>query len=345
MTWNSVCRVSLLLALPTLTFADVIKLKDGRVLDGEIIQDDEKVLKIKVKNGALTIDRKDVASIEKKSTPAQEYKERLARLDSKNAAAQAEMGVWAGSRGLAGEAVLHCLEAWKLDPTLKAASDELERQDYHLVSGVWQNPDTYYPGRGYLKLDGRWYKPLEHAWRSSLKQVEVLSSARTEAKTVLAAAQARVARTEAQKSADLTKIDRLEGEIKDAEEALPGAKDVVAAAETDLNAAQTELQSSIASEGSGGKTSGSSDARRKVAAAEAALGKARKAVVALESALASHPAEIEKTRQGLGLVDAEKARGVEEVAKRGEELRRAEEAVKTESSRAAKAKEAWEKSK
>ena len=97
MTWNFVCRASLLLALSTPSFADVITLKDGRILEGEILQDDDKVLKIKVKNGALTIDRKDVVSIEKKSAPAQEYKERLAKLDTKNAAAQVELGVWAGS--------------------------------------------------------------------------------------------------------------------------------------------------------------------------------------------------------------------------------------------------------
>jgi hypothetical protein len=349
MSRKLVWSASLLLALSTRPFADVITLKDGRVLEGEIVQDDDKGLKIKLKGGALSIDRKDVASIQRKSTPAQEYKERLAKLNVTSAGAQAELGVWAGSQGLDAEAVQHCLEAWKLDPTLKAASDELERQDYHLESGAWKSPDAYYPVRGYLKLDGHWYKPLEHAWRSSMKEVEVRTTARSEAKAVLAAAQAKLAKAETQKSVDEARIESMEVENQNAEAAIVEGKSAISAAESDVTTAQAELNSASGGEGSSGGSAELKnkikEGKRKLAAAEAALGKANRAVATLEATIKSNMAEIEKTRLALPGRDSEKARAAEEVTKRTEDVRRAEDAVRGETARAQLAKEAWEKSK
>ncbi|KAF0245753.1 MAG: hypothetical protein FD180_1360 [Planctomycetota bacterium] len=165
--------------------ADLITLKDGRVIEGDVISDDGKVVKVKLRMGALTIEKDKIVSIEEKLTPEQEYAERLKKLDENDAKSQFELAEWAESVKLEKEAIRHFIAAATLDPEFKAASEELASRDWHLVSGEWQDPDTYYPGRGWVRFEGRWTHPLEYSWRLSQqirkKMDERLASARAAA--------------------------------------------------------------------------------------------------------------------------------------------------------------------
>ncbi|MCE9581537.1 MAG: hypothetical protein K8T20_03365 [Planctomycetes bacterium] len=157
-------------------FADLITMKDGRVIEGDVILDDGVHVKVKMKHGALTLDKDKIASIEEKLTPEQEYAERVGKLDASSFKAQLDLAEWAESVKLEAEAIEHFIAAWKLDPESARARLPLERRDWHVVDGEWQDPDTYYKGRGWVRFEGRWVHPLEYGWRLSIQIREKMES-------------------------------------------------------------------------------------------------------------------------------------------------------------------------
>jgi hypothetical protein len=182
--------LALALSLPGLAAADVIHLKDGRSVEGEIVEEGGGKVKVKVKLGSVTLNSDDIESIERKPTPAQEYAERLKTLKPGSATEQLDLALWAESKKLEEEAIRHFLEALRLDPEVAPARAALERRDWHLVAGEWQDPDTYYRGRGWVRHEGRWAHPLEVSWRLSEKIVETLQKKTDAASVRLARAQA-----------------------------------------------------------------------------------------------------------------------------------------------------------
>lgn len=58
----------------TIALADVVHLKDGRKLEGEIVSETEDNIHIKMSLGALTVDRSDIVKIEKKPLPKSDKK-------------------------------------------------------------------------------------------------------------------------------------------------------------------------------------------------------------------------------------------------------------------------------
>lgn len=289
-----------LLACALLASADEITLKDGRVVEGEITQEDEKVVKLKLKKGAMTLDRKDIVGIVRKPTADQEYAQRKAKLPPKDAKASLELATWCASRKLEAEAIAHFIEAHGLDATLSAAAEELVKRDYHLVEGVWQNPDTYYAGLGWLKLNSTWYHPLEHAWRvceaEAGKAKDKLDGNRAEAKTAQAAASRTTAQVDAErKKIDATSIELAAGRTKLAELQTAHSNATVkrAAAEESVKAGEVEFEASR--EGEGGSLGGLQkmrQLRRDLSAAKIAEANAERAVAAQEKKNASSEAQI-----------------------------------------------------
>lgn len=294
--WAGAC----LLACAPLVSADEVTLKDGRVVEGEVTQEDEKVVKLKMKKGTLTLDRKDIVGIVKKPTPDQEYAQRKAKLPAKDAKASLELATWCATKKLEAEAIAHFIEAHTLDATLKAAADELEKRDYHLVDGKWQDPDTYYAGKGWLKLNGQWYHPVEHAWRTA-------EQAATKAKDALAAnreasrnAQAASNRAASAVDAENKKLEGYNADLAEANKKLESlrqahetASQKVATADQAVKTGEVEFENSKAGEG------GTLDAlakmrqlRRDLTAAKAAETKAEKAVADQEKKVASIQGQI-----------------------------------------------------
>lgn len=154
--------------------ADIIKLKNGRSIEGDVIADDGRTVTIKIPGGSFQLDRSEIASIQEKPTPeqehearmaalAQEYKARVAALDASDAQAQLELAQWAESVEFDDKALEHYLAAWKCDHDLVAAQQALEERGWHLVGEEWQDTDTYYAGLGWVRVGYGWVHPLEHA--------------------------------------------------------------------------------------------------------------------------------------------------------------------------------------
>ncbi|MEK7466811.1 MAG: hypothetical protein AAB074_05285 [Planctomycetota bacterium] len=338
--------------------ADLITLKDGRVIEGDVISDDGNVVKVKLRMGAITLEKDKIASIEEKLTPEQEYAERMKDLDEKDAKSQFELAEWLESVKLEKDAIRHFIAAATLDPDFKAASDELASRDWHLVAGEWQDPDTYYQGRGWVRFEGRWTHPLEYSWRLSQqirkKMDERLAAGRA------AALRERHARERAEASRDAAAraIVARTREHADTEAAIPGAEADVKAADRSRDSAERAVeraqwfydQERLRAQREEPNVAGQADldlrrAKKAFAMAEFDLSQAERRVADLEKLAASLGAAISAAEAGEAKAekDAKAAAAAEAEALAGlQELEQLAAAAKSEEE---KAKGAWEKAK
>jgi len=340
-----------LLACALLVSADEITLKDGRVIEGEVTLDDGTTVKVKLKKGSLTLDRKDVVGIVKKLTADQEYAQRKAKLPSKDARASLDLAVWCASRKLEDEAIVHFLEAHGLDSTLKVAAEELVKRDYHLVDGVWKDPDAYYPSLGWRKLNDTWYHPLEHAWRvceqEVVKEQKRLDDNRAEAKT----AQADVKRAASQAEAERKKLDGFRNDLLAGNQALPGLRATLAAASQKRVGAEAEVKRGEAEfEASKGGEGGTLSAlnkmrklRRDLAAAKADETKAEKAVTDQEKKNAALDVQVQASTNRLAALTAGESEANLRVAQLDALVPGLEADLAGAKARAGEAREAWDK--
>jgi hypothetical protein len=113
-----VCAV---LASPAL--ADVVHLRNGRAVEGEILERDERGVTIRVRGGVMTLPKHMIAEVEARARPQDEYAQRYAELDKSDPEAIEALSLWASSRGLTKESrSLHQLSLGvRLDSMVKDA--------------------------------------------------------------------------------------------------------------------------------------------------------------------------------------------------------------------------------
>jgi hypothetical protein len=340
-----------LLAATLLARADVVTLKDGRVLEGEVLEDDGTSLKIKLRKGTMTLSRDEVVSVEKKPTPEQQYRERAAKLDAKSAPAQLDLGRWAASKELVEEAVRHLKAAWEIDPKLTEAIIEMEKLDWHLVEGKWLDADAYYPTIGWVKFEGKWISPEEHAYRLALRDVLAKTSARDDAKAAVAAAAAGSKKLDARIAAEKAAIEKAEKAIAKAQTDEAAAQEKFKAAEAKVKAASDKLVAiqtkERPKEGEPPKppSAAEQDAEKKLSAAQAAASKESKALSAAKQAVADQNAAKRAAEQRAAELEKERDAGVQALAKLEEDVERAQREIEDANARAAELKAEWEKSK
>ena len=97
----------------TLAGSKAVRLKDGRVLTGEVVKTDEGYI-IKMKLGEQTVKADDVVSIVDVVTPEEEFKQRFAKVDKSDAEARYDLAQWAFRNNLLDEAKSECEAALKL---------------------------------------------------------------------------------------------------------------------------------------------------------------------------------------------------------------------------------------
>lgn len=293
-----------LLCIP-LASADEVTLKDGRIIEGEVTQEDDKVVKVKLRKGAMTIDRKDVVTIVRKATPEQEYNQRKAKLAAGDARARLDLALWCSGKKLEPEAIALLLEAHKLDPTLGAAAVELTNRDYHLVDGVWQDPDTYYAGKGWQKLGSKWYHPLEYAWRLADQDAARAKGALDAHREALQAAQAAVKRTRGLADAERKKLEDLSIDLAAANQGLLKVKTdldnaTLKRSQAEAAVKQGEVDFEDSKPGEGGSLDGLQQIRklrRELAAAQGAEARAKKAFNDQEKKVAGLEAQVVESRK------------------------------------------------
>jgi len=107
--------VLLMLLLAATTFADRVHLKNGRVLEGEVIDQGDKV-EIKMSFGSATVPKEDVESIEPVKGATTEYQEKSAALAADDAEGHFQLARWCQERGLKEEARAELLKVVAINP-------------------------------------------------------------------------------------------------------------------------------------------------------------------------------------------------------------------------------------
>ncbi|NUN49064.1 MAG: hypothetical protein HUU15_09580 [Candidatus Brocadiae bacterium] len=351
MTRLTVPAACLLLLLAVPSGADIVTLKDGRVLEGEILSDDGKTVRIRLRKGTVTVTRDQIESIERKTSPAEEYAARALKVDAKSAAAQLELGQWAAENDFPAEAAVHLLAAWDLDPTLEGIDVELEKLDYHCVDGRWQDADTYYPARGYVKSGGRWVTPAELAWRQALEEVAAKQAARDAAAAGSPEDAAKIRKIDARIAAEKGSIEKISKLVDKARADEKAAQTRFSAAEAKVRAAADKLTAIQSKEkpkeGEAGKppSAAEQDAQKKLTAASAAAEKESKALGIARKALGDQTAARTEAERLVVALEKEKTDILKAGSAQNAAAQKAQEDLDAAIARAAELKAAWEKEK
>ena len=98
-------RVFIILSLwlflsAAISLADVIHLKGGRKIEGEVISEWGEEVQVKIKGGTITLKKSDIVRIEEKASPEEIYQKKLAELKEDNAETHFELALWCKKYGL-----------------------------------------------------------------------------------------------------------------------------------------------------------------------------------------------------------------------------------------------------
>lgn len=114
-------------------FADIVHLKNGSTLEGNVVREGETV-RIEFPHGSMEISTDEVERVEEKETPAQTYKDKKNEIDADDPKAHYELAKWCRSEGLHGYWLDELERTIELDPDHEAARK----------------------ARGYVRIDDAW---------------------------------------------------------------------------------------------------------------------------------------------------------------------------------------------
>ena len=99
----------------TAAFADRVHLKDGRVIEGEVIDRGDQV-EIRLRLGSTTVRKDEIAHIEEVKSAVEVYKEKTAALAEDDADGHLQLAQWCREQGLTEEARAELLSTVAIDP-------------------------------------------------------------------------------------------------------------------------------------------------------------------------------------------------------------------------------------
>jgi hypothetical protein len=149
--------------------ADILHLKGGGKVEGDIISEDENVIRIKTRYGMQDIPRNRVESITRSKSVRKEFEERRVALAADDAQGHFDLAVWAKKQSLRKEAQALYEKTIEIDPMHKAANEVLGRV---LHDGRYMTPeektrlireseDAGMAAKGLVRYKDRWVTPQE----------------------------------------------------------------------------------------------------------------------------------------------------------------------------------------
>jgi len=142
-----------------LASADEIQLTNGRKITGNVSRKDATKVVVEVGAGTITLDAKDVSSINPGKTDLNAYEERWKALkDSKKASELYDLAVWARSKGLSRHLDPLCTRILELDPDHAGAHAQLRHEK---VGGKWLTYEQAQEARGLVLMNDRWVTKAE----------------------------------------------------------------------------------------------------------------------------------------------------------------------------------------
>jgi hypothetical protein len=189
--------------LPLAAGADEIFLKSGGQLSGRIVNRTATTIEVDIGAGRITVQTSQVVRVEEGRSALQAYEERAARLAAADANGWVELAEWASAQGLgtqAREAYHRALAVAPGDPRANAGVGNVE------VGGRWVSEDEGYQAKGYVRFEGEWITPVEHAAilreRAAEADQERARQADARAQEAALEAEARARAAEAQAAAE-----------------------------------------------------------------------------------------------------------------------------------------------
>lgn len=175
MTWrlSALTFLVFLIFLAPAGLADLVVLKDGRRIEGKILVENSKEVKVKTSFGELTFPRADVVSIERGKIYKDEFDERWKA--AKTADEFHDLGLWSESKKKNRDAKRCMNRAIELDPDHEAAHQWL---GHVLHQGEWMTPkeraariaeartandEAAQRAKGLVLHEGSWVTPEEKA--------------------------------------------------------------------------------------------------------------------------------------------------------------------------------------
>jgi len=172
----------LLTALAVPGAADVVHLKAGGTIEGDVTETETDVL-VRLPAGEIRLPRETVLRIDRKPSVMQEYAGRAATLQHDNAAGHYELGAWARQNGLETQARAHFQTVLANDPNHAGAREAL---GYRLVDGRWLTEADEMRARGLVLYDGQWMTPDAAAKLKTLQaELEIAKEERRKAEAQL----------------------------------------------------------------------------------------------------------------------------------------------------------------
>ncbi len=123
------------LFLSSSTLADVIRLKDGSVLEGEVLEQSTTSVRVKTRFGTVDLARTRIDRIEKKASPVEEYQRQLAGLEPGDVEGLYQLALFCQGKGLRSQQHEVLEKVLSVDPQHEGA---------HL-------------GLGHIRYQGEWF--------------------------------------------------------------------------------------------------------------------------------------------------------------------------------------------
>lgn len=156
-----------ILAFAALAAADVVKMKDGREIEGKVLEQTADSVVVKTSFGKQTFKKSEVKSIEIKDTPADVFAKRNAELKKDDLAAVMDLARFASENKLRTEATNLYKVAVALDPDNEEARRALGYMRYkdgwYTKAEVDKQIEAENKEKGLVKVDGKWVSKEEKA--------------------------------------------------------------------------------------------------------------------------------------------------------------------------------------
>jgi len=168
-----------LLAALAVAQMKTVTLKDGRKITGEVTKTDDGY-QIKRKYGVVVVSKDQVVSIEDVTTPQEQYRQRLAKIDRKSPQDHYELGRWAFRTGLLEIARNELEAALKLKGDYERAKLLLRRVEARIEADSKKTPKTVATGpttgpagpvTGKVVLRPEWLVGQEDIYRIRLEEL------------------------------------------------------------------------------------------------------------------------------------------------------------------------------
>ena len=172
--------IVLLLALAyPLGFADILHLKNGGKIEGEILSETAEAVRIKTTIGTVDIARTQIDRVERKRLPAEEYGRELKALPAADVLGHFALGMWCKEHRLSEQAEERFRHVLKLSPDHAGARRELGFEKFR---GRWMTREEAMIAKGYIKHQGKWVTPdkaaeltREAKEKETLKRIAMLA--------------------------------------------------------------------------------------------------------------------------------------------------------------------------